>query len=52
MSKLPNKALLKSRLQLLNAGLFLNPNPLTCIHESSDIVRFLPTPLLRPVFEG
>ena len=28
----------KSRLQLPNAGLFLTPDPLTCIQESSDIV--------------
>ena len=42
----------KCRLQLPNAGLFLNPDPLTCIQESSDIVRILPTPLLRPLFEG
>ena len=42
----------KGRLQLPNAGLFLTPDPLTCIQESSDIVRILPTPLLRPLFEG
>ena len=41
----------KGRLQLPNAGLFLTPDPLTCIQESSDIVRILPTPLLRPLFE-
>ena len=39
------------RLQLPNAGLFLTPDPLTCIQESSDIVRILPTPLLLPLFE-
>ena len=39
-------------MQLLNAGLFLTPDPLTCIQESSDIVVILPTPLLRPLFEG
>ena len=39
-------------MQLPNAGLFLTPDPLTCIQESSDIVRILPTPLLRPLFEG
>ena len=39
-------------MQLPNAGLFLTPDPLTCNQESSDIVRFLPTPLLRPLFEG
>ena len=42
----------KGRLQLPNAGLFLTPDPLTCIQESSQIVRILPTPLLRPLFEG
>ena len=42
----------KGRLQLPNAGLFHTPDPLTCIQESSDIVRILPTPLLRPLFEG
>ena len=42
----------KGRLQLPNAGLFLTPDPLTCIKESSDNVRILPTPLLRPLFEG
>ena len=42
----------KGRLQLPNAGLFLTPDPLTCIQESCDIVRILPTPLLRPLFEG
>ena len=39
-------------MQLPNAGLILTPDPLTCIQESSDIVRILPTPLLRPLFEG
>ena len=42
----------KGRLQLPNAGLFLTPEPLTCFQESSDIVRILPPPLLRPLFEG
>ena len=42
----------KGRLQLPNAGLFLTPDPLTCIQESSDIVRIFPTSLLRPLFEG
>ena len=42
----------KDRLQLLNAGLFLTPDPLTCTQESTDIVRILPTPLLRPLFAG
>ena len=41
----------KGRLQLANAGLFLTPDTLTCIQESSDLVRILPTPLLRPLFE-
>ena len=40
------------RLQLPNAGLFLTPDALTCIQESSDIVRILPIPLLRPLFES
>ena len=34
----------KGRLQLPNAGLLLTPETLTCIQESSDIVRILPTP--------
>ena len=42
----------EGRLQLSNAALFLTPDPLTYIQESSDIVRILPTPLLRPLFEG
>ena len=42
----------KGRLQFPNAGLFLTPDPLTCIQESSDIVRILPTPFLRPFLEG
>ena len=42
----------RGRLQLPNAGLFLTPDPLTCVQESSDIVRIKPTPLLRPLFEG
>ena len=41
----------KSILQLPNAGFFLTPEPLTCIQESKDIVRILPTPLLCPLFE-
>ena len=41
----------KSRLQLSNAGFFLTPDPLTCFQESSDTVRILPTPLLRPLFD-
>ena len=39
-------------LQLPNAGLFQTPDPLTCIQESTDIVRILPTPLLCPLLEG
>ena len=42
----------KGRLQLLNTGLFLTPDPLTCIQEFIDIERILPTSLLRPLFEG
>ena len=42
----------KGILQLRNAGLFLTPDPLTCIQESSDFVRILPNPLLCPFFEG
>ena len=38
-------------MQLPNAGLFLTLDRLTCIQESTDIVQFLPTPLLRPLFE-
>ena len=45
------KPLCKGRLQLPNAGLFLTPDPLTCIQKSSDIARILPTPLLCPLFE-
>ena len=41
----------RGRLQLPNAGLFLTPDPLTCIQDSSEIVQTLPTPLLRPIFE-
>ena len=42
----------KGRLQFPNAGLFLTPDSFTCIQQSSDIVRILPTPLLRPLVEG
>ena len=42
----------KGRLQLPAAGLFLTPEPLTCIQESTDTVRILPAPLLLPFFEG
>ena len=38
------------RLQLPNAGLFLTPDPLSCLTESSKVVRILPTPLLRSLF--
>ena len=48
----PVKPSCKGRLQLPNADLFLTPDPLTCIQESSDFVRTLPTSLLRPLFEG
>ena len=39
------------RLQLPNAGLFLTPDPLSCLTESSKVVRILPTPLLRSLFD-
>ena len=42
----------RGRLQLPDAGLFSAPDPFLCIRESSDFVRILPTPLLRPFFEG
>ena len=41
----------RGRLQLSNAGLFLTPDPLTCIQDYSDTVRILPTPLLRSLFK-
>ena len=38
---------------LPNAGLFLTPDPVSCAtSKASDIVRILPTPLLRPLFEN
>ena len=41
------------RLQLPNAGLFLTPNPISCMEtDSSEIVRILPTPLLRTLFDN
>ena len=41
------------RLQLPNAGLFLTPDPISCMEtDSSEIVRILPTPLLRPLFDN
>ena len=41
------------RLQLRNAGLFLTPDPISCMEtDSSEIVRILPTPLLRPLFDN
>ena len=39
-------------MQIPNAGLFVTPDRLTCIQESSDNIRILPTPLRRPLFEG
>ena len=39
------------RLQLPNAGLFLTPDPLSCLTESSKVVRILPIPLLRSLFD-
>ena len=41
----------EGRIQLPNAGLFVTPDPFTCIQEASDVVRISPTPLLRPLFE-
>ena len=41
----------KSWLQVPNAGFSLIPDPFTCIQQSSDIVRILTTPLLRPSLE-
>ena len=41
------------RLQLPNAGLFLAPDPISCMEtDSSEIVRILPTPLLQPLFDN
>ena len=40
-----------ARLQLPNAGLFLTPDPLSCLTENSKVVRILPTPLLRSLFD-
>ena len=41
------------RLQLPNAGLFLTPDPISCAdNQVSEIVRIMPTPLLRPLFEN
>ena len=39
------------RLKLPNAELFLTPDPLSCLTESSKVVRMLPTPLLRSLFD-
>ena len=39
------------RLQLPNAGLFMTPDPLSCLTERSKVVRILPTPLLRSLFD-
>ena len=38
------------RLQLPIAGFFLTPDPLSCLTESSKVVRIVPTPLLRSLF--
>ena len=41
------------RLQLPNAGLFLTPDPISCAdNQVCEIVRIMPTPLLRPLFEN
>ena len=43
----------EGRLQLPNAGLFLTPDPVSCATgKASEIVRIMPTPLLRPLFEN
>ena len=39
------------RPQLPNAGSFLTPDTLSCLTESSKVVRILPTPLLRSLFD-
>ena len=39
------------RLQLPNMGLFVTPDPLSCLTEGSKVVRILPTPLLRSLFD-
>ena len=39
------------RLQLPNAGLFLIPDPLSCLTESSKVVRILSTSFLRSLFD-
>ena len=41
------------RLQLPNAGLFPTPDPISCAdNQVSEIVRIMPTALLRPLFEN
>ena len=43
----------EGRLQLPNAGLFLTPDPVSCATgKASEIVRIMPIPLLRPLFEN
>ena len=42
----------KDRLQLPNADFFLTPESLTGIQQPRNIVRSLPIPLRRPLFEG
>ena len=43
----------EGRLQLPKAGLFLTPDPVSCATgKASEIVRIMPTPLLRPLFEN
>ena len=42
----------KGSLHLPNAALFLTPDPFMCIRKSSDSVRILPSPSLRPLFGG
>ena len=47
------RPLCNGRLQLPNAGLFLTPDPISCMEtDSSEIVRILPTPLLQPLFDN
>ena len=41
------------RLQLPNVGLFLTPDPISCMEtDGSEIVRILPTPLLQPLLDN
>ena len=40
-------------LQLPNNGLFLTPDPVSCATgKASEIVRILPPPIIRPLFEN